>query len=327
MDDIIMLSVLIPTYNHEGYIENAVNSVLMQKVNFRYEVFIGEDCSTDHTREVLRKLESSLPDCFTVLYREKNTDKGVSNFADLYERAKGKYVIVLEGDDYWTYEYKLQKQVDFLEAHPDFSAVSHNVEVVNAEGKVRHDYVYPECKKDVYTFKDYRKEMLAGQTATMMRRNPNTTKGYKDCLFFCGYPGDRRINYVILCNGRVGCIQEKWSAYRFVPEGGSSYSATVKLDKAYYESKMVFFKRLVEYTRDNFKDNNEALYTIESMYLKSLLIEGVLKRNVDYSFKEWLEEYKQAGNKVRIFGHIFIYEVGCRVMRKLLRIFGWKESR
>lgn len=305
MEKGLLLSIIIPTFNHEKYIEKAVRSVLMQKVNFEYEVLIGEDCSTDGTRNVLLKLQKELPPSFVVLFREKNTDKGVSNFRDLYARAKGKYIIVLEGDDYWTYEYKLQKQVDFLEKHPDYVAVAHNVTVVDENDNPRNDYEYPECKKDIYTFKDYHKGTLAGQTATIMRRNPNTTEGFKNLEFYSSYPGDRRICYVLLCNGKVGCIQEKWSAYRYVTSGGSSFSATFKITNDFFVERIKFFKVLVNYTRENFKNNTEALYCIESLYFCYLFREVIVKTNTDCSFGTWVEEFKLANSKIKIIMFIF----------------------
>ena len=142
-----MVSVVIATWNHERYIEKAVRSVLIQNVNFEYEVLIGEDCSPDDTANVLRRMEPQLPDNFHIFYRPVNYG-GHKNFQYLFDRAVGKYMIILEGDDYWTYEYKLQKQVDFLESNPEYIAVAHNMKMVDQNDNEKTKHSFLECKKE-----------------------------------------------------------------------------------------------------------------------------------------------------------------------------------
>lgn len=115
-----IVSAVITTYNHEHYIEQAVRSVLEQETTFPVEILIAEDCSTDGTRVVLRKLKQVHGDKLTLLLREKNL--GLSaNLQDCRSRAKGRYIAILEGDDYWIDPRKLQKQHDAMEANPDWS--------------------------------------------------------------------------------------------------------------------------------------------------------------------------------------------------------------
>src|SRR6478752_3440632 len=114
------VSVCIPTYNHEAYIAQAVESVLEQRTNFGVEVLIGEDCSTDRTRQIICELAARHPDKIRLRLAEKNQGAG-RNFADLFEHCRGEYVVILEGDDYWTSPNKLQIQVDTLDARPDWA--------------------------------------------------------------------------------------------------------------------------------------------------------------------------------------------------------------
>mgnify|MGYP004538349555 CR=1 FL=1 len=147
-----MLSVYVPTYNHEKYITRALDSILMQKTEYSYEVLVGEDVSTDSTRAVLKEYEKAHPGKLTVFYREKNmNDMPIWNSLDLKMRARGKYMIALEGDDFWTDDRKLQKQIDFLESHPEYIAVAHNCVVVGADSEPNGE-AYPECKDAEYTF-------------------------------------------------------------------------------------------------------------------------------------------------------------------------------
>jgi glycosyltransferase involved in cell wall biosynthesis len=125
----VEVTVLVVTYNHAGFIEAAVESVLTQETDFGVEVIISEDCSTDGTREIVQRLAESRPDRIRLFLSERNlNDNTVLRRG--FEAARGRYVALLDGDDFWTSKHKLQKQVDFLEAHPDCSSCFHNVNVV-----------------------------------------------------------------------------------------------------------------------------------------------------------------------------------------------------
>jgi glycosyltransferase involved in cell wall biosynthesis len=118
----IVVSICMITYNHEKYIAQAIDSVLMQKSNFDYEIVIGEDCSTDRTREIVLEYKVKHPDKIKLLLQDKNVGM-MPNFIETLRACTGKYIAILEGDDYWTDTYKLQKQVDFLEINSDYGLV------------------------------------------------------------------------------------------------------------------------------------------------------------------------------------------------------------
>ncbi len=120
------VSVLVITYNHERYIEQAVRSAIAQKANFDYEIVVGEDRSTDRTREILLRLADENPGRLRLLLRPQNLGMG-ANFADAYANCRGEYVALLEGDDYWSDPQKLAKQVAVLDAHPEYSGCAHAV--------------------------------------------------------------------------------------------------------------------------------------------------------------------------------------------------------
>ena len=123
------------TYNQENYISNAIESVMMQKANFQYKLYIGEDCSTDNTGKICKELKGKYPKMIELFLNEANLG-GNQNARLIYEqcfKSGAKYVALLEGDDYWTDPYKLQKQVDFLEANKDYSICFHKVKVWNEE--------------------------------------------------------------------------------------------------------------------------------------------------------------------------------------------------
>ena len=129
----IMVSICCLAYNHEPYIRKCLDGFIMQKTNFKYEVLIHDDASTDQTANIIREYESKYPDIIKPIYQTENQhSKGVAISRKFqYPRAKGKYIAFCEGDDYWTDDNKLQKQVDFLEKNPEYSICVHQATLHN----------------------------------------------------------------------------------------------------------------------------------------------------------------------------------------------------
>jgi hypothetical protein len=134
------VSVLMVTYNHEPYIAQAVESALRQQTTFPVEIVIGEDCSTDNTREVLLNLQQAHPGKIRLLLHKRNIG-GPANIAATFAICRGNYVAMLEGDDYWTDPRKLQWQVDSLDAHPHWSSCFHVTR-----------FVYQDCSQEPVLF-------------------------------------------------------------------------------------------------------------------------------------------------------------------------------
>ena len=264
----VMLSVIVATYGQEAYIEQALRSILMQETDFPCEVLVGEDCSPDGTADVLRRLEPELPDWFHIFYRARNLGEAGNN-RDLQERSKGKYIIFLEGDDYWTDPRKLQKQVDFLESHPEYIAVAHNTAVVDAAGHPQA-FAYPECHHEDYTLADFRAGLLAGQTATLMFRNIFRDRPFPLLKLDFPYPGDQQKNFMLAAWGRVRCMQERMSAYRYIVAGGTSYSATHRPDGGERVKQVRACEAMRAYAEQEVR-SRACVYYSETTYLKYLL--------------------------------------------------------
>ena len=120
-----LVSIICATYNHAPYIRQCLEGFVMQRTTFPFEVLVHDDASTDGTTEIVQEYERKYPAVIKPIYQKENQySKGVSLFKTyVYPKSKGKYYALCEGDDYWTDPYKLQKQTDFLEAHPDYSLV------------------------------------------------------------------------------------------------------------------------------------------------------------------------------------------------------------
>jgi glycosyltransferase involved in cell wall biosynthesis len=262
-----LLSVCCTTYNHEAYLRQALDGILMQRVDFPCEILVGEDSSSDGSRALLREYEQGHPGVFTVFYRERNLGM-VDNGLDLGRRARGKYLAWLETDDFWTDEDKLQRQVDFLEAHPDVYAVAHRVQVINEDGTPA-SWVYPACMEPEYTLRHVRRDILPCQTAALVRRNEFRDPPFDASLILDSrtLPVDRRIYFAFAANGRIHCLPDVMSAYRFNPLGGTSYSATTNDDDLHY---IDYYEEFLEYARKcRFRD--EALSSAEFLYFFRVL--------------------------------------------------------
>jgi hypothetical protein len=118
------------TYQHERFIRQAIESVLAQQTSFAFELVIGEDCSPDRTREIVRDYSARRPDLIRPLLHERNVGMR-ANAAATFAACRGAFVALLEGDDFWTNPHKLQAQVDFLAARPDCALCYHNVDILD----------------------------------------------------------------------------------------------------------------------------------------------------------------------------------------------------
>ena len=153
-----LISVCLITYNHIKYIKRAIQGVLMQKVNFTWELIIADDYSTDGTRGIILEYKKKHSDFVMLIFQDKNVGAG-QNWVDLVTSPRSKYVAYFEGDDYWTDPYKLQKQVDFLEANPDYSMCFHNAEIID-EGTELSEGLFVEPQKQQYVKLDSSREVL-----------------------------------------------------------------------------------------------------------------------------------------------------------------------
>ena len=212
----VVLSVMVITYNHEQYIRAALDSIVAQQTTFAMEVVIGEDCSTDGTRAILREYQARHPSLIRLLLHEQNL--GVShNWETTVQACRGKYIALLEGDDYWTSPHKLQQQVDFLEAHPDFSLCCHRTRVAYEAGlPARTSPLVAAHAKTELTLADITREWAIA-TASVVFRGEHLPElpGWVHHSVVVDLPA-----FALLASrGRVGYLPEEMAVYR-VNAGG-----------------------------------------------------------------------------------------------------------
>lgn len=215
--DKIEVSVICVTYNHEKYIKEALDSILMQKTSFKFEILIGEDCSTDGTRDILKEYEKKYPDRFHIYYREQNLGASKNEY-ELFMDAKGKYIAALELDDIWTDPLKLQKQYDFLELHEEYIGVAHDFDIIDKNGQIIENDDNQKIKNyfnSKFSLNDFLAEGFIFQTGTHFYRN--IFKDGSDYSII--YTADRLIRdktilSLLLFRGGFYILPDTMSAYR-----------------------------------------------------------------------------------------------------------------
>lgn len=209
------LSIACITYNHGKYIGQALDGFLMQETDFDFEVVIGEDCSTDNTREILLEYKKKYPDKIKLLLYEKNLG-AQANFSQVFKAcADSKYFVACDGDDYWTDSLKLQKQVDFLEANPEFSICFHSVEIAYEDGSKSNE-ISNRNTKEVTTFEDLARGNYI-HTLSCVFRNRYSAKSLE---WFQNLPvGDFPMHLMNAQHGKIKFVPDVMGVYR-VHTGG-----------------------------------------------------------------------------------------------------------
>jgi glycosyltransferase involved in cell wall biosynthesis len=219
-----LVSVACITYNHAKFIGQAIESVLMQETDFPVELVIGEDCSTDRTREIVKEYAAKFPNIIRPLLPDKNMGMA-NNYEAVRLACRGKYIAWLEGDDYWLLPDKLQMQVDLMEANPHYSmcGTKTRLSICDSDGSEKESrFLAPFTIKDEYGLEEF----LLGytmHTTSMLLRNGVVDFPYwlKDIVML----RDTCVFILHADKGPVGFINKAASCYR-LHEGGIWTSKT-----------------------------------------------------------------------------------------------------
>ncbi len=322
------LSIVCITYNQGLFIRQALNSFLMQKTNFPFEIIIGDDCSIDATPVIIKEYAQKYPEIIKPILREENIG-ATQNFVDTLSRVKTKYLAICEGDDYWTDPYKLQKQVDFLEAHPEFSACFHPVKVIWENGE-QADSIYPDKKtmtnlRNKVTLKELLKQNLI-QTNSIVYRWRFSDCDVKNYFPNGILPSDWYLHLLHAQVGDIAYLPDCMGVYRR-NSGGIWYDTNpqktnlhlkhgVREIKFYMNVWKNIANRSEEYWNQilpgitnimniYYKNGNiEKLQEIKSLYPN--IFEQELKTDKDILFKA-LEQTKKKYKKYKKLFNIFLY--------------------
>lgn len=219
--ELIMVSIKCLVYNHEKFIRETLEGFIMQKTNFRFEAIVHDDASTDNTANIIREYAEKYPGIIKPIYEIENqySKKDSSLSRIINEACTGKYIAMCEGDDYWTDPYKLQKQVDFLESHPDYVLCSHRYRKFYQNTLSFDNSILPRYFNKDFTFDlNYYilREDWVTQPLTCMYRASAFDYDYymkfknkKDLIFF----------YVLLKRGKGVLLNDCMGVYRIHEKG------------------------------------------------------------------------------------------------------------
>lgn len=258
----INVSVSIATYNQVQFIGEAIQSVLDQQTDFAYEIIVGDDCSTDDTQRVILDFQARYPDKVIPLLHEKNLGgAGKYNALSTFAVARGRYIATMDGDDYWTSPHKLQKQVDFMEAHPDCSTCFHNAQIIWEDGTYAPELVNGPNQKEISTVADLvgETEIWFMATSSVMFRNGLLTN-YPD-WYHQSKSGDIP-RYILLAKlGNIGYLPDVMSVYR-KNRGGVSFTDS-EVDAEFLYNRIGMYKginRELNFKYDRVLRRNVARY-------------------------------------------------------------------
>lgn len=331
-NDDTMVTVVCITYKHEEFIAQALDSFLMQKTNFKFKIFVGEDCGPDGTADIVREYAAKYPDIIVPFLREQNMG-AQRNLIDMCQQATSPYIAFCEGDDYWVDEYKLQKQVDYMEANPELRVCCTQTEVVAPED---------------WHLRSWYKEMPDGRIIL-----PDSTPGYKRCDFFSatqilninvahtsthfyrwnydmpipdwyyqGIIGDMPMLLMQMGNTSLGHIPEVTSAYR-INENSVFFNKNREQHFINTRKDMVrYLNGLREYAKDHFV--NYPIVAVENrIKLETANYLKVLINRKDYDrIAAFFAEYPEAG-RISLKAYLEFYWD----QRSVTGSFGWDGYR
>ncbi len=205
------LSVFVVTYNHEHFIKECLDGILMQQTTFDFEVVIGDDSSQDSTRKICEQYAEKYEN---IKLLTQAAHLGVSgNWKRVLLECTGEFVAMCEGDDYWTDPHKLQKQVDFLELHREFTGCFHNAMRVNENGDFLY-LIHEENMKTEYIFSECIQGWFVPTASFVFRRKKEIIDGIEKNAQFSHVSTDRLLVALVSFYGKLGYLNEAMSSYR-----------------------------------------------------------------------------------------------------------------
>ena len=266
----VAVSVLVVTYNHEQFVRQALDSALAQRLPQPYEILVSEDCSTDGTREIVQEYAESHPQLIRLLLSERNLHSN-EVVARGFRAARGRYVALMDGDDYWTSDDKLRAQVAFLDARPDFTVCFHNVQVVDEQsqstGRLWNAPGQPEVS-DLHEL--LRGNFIATSSVVYRRAAVAEVPAWYDGFFPVT---DWPLHVLYAREGRIGYLDRTLGAYRL--HGGGLFSTLGEREKL--EANADFYRRLRAFS-------------------SGPLAAEVARGQRDYFFG-WAEEFRRRGDR------------------------------
>lgn len=314
-----LVSVIVLSYKHVNYIRKCLDSIMAQQTSFDFEVLVGDDASNDGTKEILLDYQKQYPNTIRLFIKEKN-EGAARNAYDLRKQCIGKYVANMESDDYWCDDQKLQKQVDYLEAHPECSAVGGNYYAMYDDGRIKCLSLMPYETNKTYCMKDFVKKYgFVIHTNTLLYRNiiPVDGEKYEKVRFCVPTMGDVFQRVLLYDKGQIYCFDEPMLCHRLTPNLASSFQSQQK-NKANKYTDMMF--TIVE----NMDEYFEGKYDFVPILFRRLAVLKMdhLMKKIKLDKKGWRKQLKRLPFKYRLkmpFEVIYLFsKKGRRVLYRKL---------
>lgn len=312
--DNILVSISCITYNHSAYIRQCLDGMLMQQTTFNFEILIHDDCSTDGTDDIIREYASKYPQIIKPLFEEENQyqqGKPIGTAVWNLPRAKGKYIAMCEGDDYWTDPLKLQKQVDFMEANPEYGLCYTDFNFCDEFGNITEEshFKTSQCKP-ILTFEEhlfsqgyiapmtwlYRKDVYKSITNDMLQGTADGT--YVLALEFfakskVAYLSDTTATYRVHQGSasRPTSLQKRFNYLKSVYDTEMHYAIRYSMNK----DVLYFIKKdeFLELLPIALKINNDEYITASVQYSKEYNID-ISRAYIQYQIEKELASIKRS---------------------------------
>lgn len=317
----IDLTIIMLTYNHEKFIKTAIESILEQVTNYKYEILIGDDFSKDSTAKIIEEYQNLYPNKIRFIKRDKNIGAS-KNLYDLLSKSRGRYIAYLEGDDFWNDKNKIQKQINLLDSN-DYIGVAHANYRVDMDGNNFGETCYFSKAKVININNLLKTSVGLFHTATFMHKNIflNSQINYNIIFEAHSLIADYTIACLCLDKGSVLYIPDRMSSYRENTSSiGENASAIIRrnMSNQYYEIISMYSKL------DNYFDNKYSFNYAKSVRVLELLSSYFIKKNI--KTKEILEFWRKLSFKVKVIStYLFIKKSILYFNRKIFSIISNKS--
>ncbi len=292
MANSIKVSVFCLAYNHEKYIRKCLDGFVMQKTTFPFEVLVHDDASTDSTAQIIREYEEKYPDIIKPTYQKENQySKGVKIIKTfLLEKAQGEYFAWCEGDDCWIDENKLQKQIDFLDSHPDYSTCYHKVLCNNLRDNSKR-YIPDMNESRDFSLDEIVKKGAVFQLSSVVFKS-ELYRNMPSCFFAKGFGDVQIYMYGAIC-GKSYVINDVMSMYNHGVAGSytmrNAESSNAKRIEHEEEYKAMLQKVNKYY---DYKYNESFSYAIDRLQFNIYILSGDMKKARNKKYHEFYIRYK-----------------------------------
>lgn len=298
----IQVSVAVITYNMEKYLGALLDSILKQRVEFEFEIVINDDCSPDCSRDIIANYMRKYPDVIKTVYLDHNVG-GSNNMFHVLQNCAGRYIAILEGDDFWEDENKLQYQFEFLECHPEYIGMTCNSWCEHGEAPVMKELMRKRTEPKVFSYNDFLNrhfhDRLPTSTDTWMFRNIFKTYPNEDySVFFEAHKmiWDQSLILILYGKGKIYADPKVVSHHRSISsKEGTNYQSMIIQKNALYEDSFMY-RRMEEYIENILRRDCKKFYLVRGdVWVDAIFRAMLTKKTEDWKISEkiWKDQNRK----------------------------------